>query len=95
MYKKGRKSGQVKFEWIPTNGARNGSKDVQIAGDFTEWQPVPLKKQKTGAYSVTLDLNKGSYQYKFQIDGQWQLDPDNDQKVQNNFGTLNNVVTIE
>ena len=91
MFKKGRKAGQIRFELTPINGVKN----VLIAGDFTNWQPVEMKKQKTGVFAVTLDLGKGSFQYKFQIDGEWRLDPDNEQKTQNNFGTLNNVVNLE
>ncbi|MBN1765060.1 MAG: glycogen-binding domain-containing protein [Sedimentisphaerales bacterium] len=90
MFAKGRKKDTVKFSISPSNGA----KKVFIAGDFTEWEPVRMRKQKDGSYSLTLTMSSGEYQYKFQVDDDWLLDPDNQSSAVNSFGTLNSVAKI-
>ncbi len=91
MYKKGRKKGTYRFVITPSNG----TKSVSIAGDFTNWEPVRMKKQKNGSFAHTLELEPGEYQYKFRVDDSWLLDPDNDDNRLNPYGTLNSLAMIE
>ncbi len=73
MFAKNKKNGSVKFS-IKTGSP---AKAVLLAGDFNQWKPTAMRKQKDGSFSVTVDLAKGNYEYKFLVDGQWVVDPDN------------------
>jgi 1,4-alpha-glucan branching enzyme len=91
MFSKGSKKGTIKFSVKPVKTA----KKVELAGDFSSWQPVEMKKQKDGSYMATISAGQGSHQYKFLIDGRWEVDPDNSRRAANNFGTLNSIATVE
>jgi 1,4-alpha-glucan branching enzyme len=64
---------------------------VSLAGCFTNWDqaPIALRKDKTGVWKKTVSLEAGEYEYRFLVDGQWQDDPQCDQRVPNQFGTQN------
>lgn len=71
---------------------------VAISGDFNNWSPEGKKmtdKTGEGLYKVTLSLAPGAYEYKFIIDGAWQIDRENKDWVQNTLGTLNSVLRVE
>lgn len=72
------------------------SKDVKLAGDFNGWNAskCPLKKQKDGHWTATLNLKSGSYQYRFLVDGNWENDQRPVKVVPNAFGTWNCVIEI-
>lgn len=67
------------------------AENVSIAGDFDNWDATchPMKKDKKGAWKVSLNLFPGTYQYRFFVDGEWQTDPGCTDCVENPFGTLN------
>ncbi len=71
---------------------------VQIAGDFTGWQPQPLDAvgghNGSTLWQKALRLRPGFYQYKFLIDGRWTPDPNNDKTVDNSFGSLNSFISV-
>jgi 1,4-alpha-glucan branching enzyme len=90
MFARGTKSGTVQFIIKPSNGA----KKIQVAGDFSDWRPVDMRKQKSGAFAATVPVPPGSHEYKFILDGQWIVDPDNNAWACNPFGTLNSVAKI-
>jgi hypothetical protein len=54
------------------------AKAVYLAGDFNHWDPTgqPMVKDRDG-WIVRIDLTPGKYDYKFVVDGDWILDPDN------------------
>ncbi len=87
MIAKGQKKGTLKFSIRPANGA----KEVALAGDFTDWKPTSMKKQKDGTFSIMLPVPEGAHEYKFVVDGQWVVDPDNNKWALNPYGTLNSV----
>ncbi|MFT5369524.1 MAG: 1,4-alpha-glucan branching enzyme [Candidatus Latescibacterota bacterium] len=69
------------------------AKEVNVLGSFNGWEQRPLKKQKDGEWSTWTNLESGSYEYRFLVDGQWQDVPDAE-KVCNPYGTENNLVTV-
>ena len=70
-------------------------KAVYLAGCFNDWNPTGKKMTfKAGVYSATVKLAPGEYQYKFIIDGEWQLDRLNPVAVYNEFGSQNNVLVV-
>ncbi|MDT8378452.1 MAG: glycogen-binding domain-containing protein [Desulfotignum sp.] len=72
------------------------AKSVFLAGDFNKWNPEKhgLKKGKAGVWEKTLMLTPSTYEYKFIVDGEWQIDPSNNRTCQNCFGTRNNLLTV-
>jgi 1,4-alpha-glucan branching enzyme len=64
---------------------------VQLVGNFTHWQkqPVQLKKESDGIWRTTVQLEPGTYYYRFVVDGQWHDDPECTLRVPNSFGSEN------
>ena len=90
MLKKGRKKGTIRFTLSGFEAARNAS----LAGDFTGWKPVRMRKQK-GSFALTASVKPGRHQYKFLVDGQWVADPDGDSWAVSPIGTVNSLATVE
>jgi len=90
MLSKGRKKGSIRFAL-----ALDGAKKVQLAGDFSQWKPVPMRKQTDGSFATVLDLKPGAHEYKFIVDDHWTVDPDNSAWALNPCGTLNSVVVAD
>ena len=69
---------------------------VSLAGDFNGWDAnsVALKKMRGDTWKKDLQLESGKYEYKFIVDGQWIVDPDNNQIVTNSFGSENSVFEV-
>ena len=87
------KSGQKKGTYI-FSLKDSGSQKAFLAGDFTGWQPMAMKKQK-GFFSATVALPVGRHQYKFIADNNWLLDPDNQERAVSTMGTINSVVVAK
>jgi chromosome partitioning protein len=74
------------------------AKNVQIAGDFNNWQPENTKMQKvgeSGVWQTKLILPAGKYSYRFVVDGQWQQDPYNEHNELNPYGEYNSVFEVK
>jgi chromosome partitioning protein len=74
------------------------AENVQIAGDFNNWQPQETPMQKvgqSGVWQTQLKLPAGRYRYRLVVDGQWQQDPYNELTEINPFGEYNSVVEIK
>jgi 1,4-alpha-glucan branching enzyme len=71
---------------------------ILLVGDFNNWQigETPLKKTKTGVWSVTFDLETGKeYQFRYLIDGtNWENDPEADKFVASGLGSENSVLAL-
>ncbi|MGH7980769.1 MAG: isoamylase early set domain-containing protein, partial [Limisphaerales bacterium] len=67
--------------------------NVQLVGCFTNWQewPINLQKRSNGVWWTTVRLERGTYYYRFLVDGQWCDDPECPLVVPNPFGCLNAV----
>jgi len=70
--------------------------EVLLAADFTNWdkEPVKLIKGGGGVWHTKLSLAPGKHLYRFLVDGVWQDDPHQTQRVPNPFGTANSVVEV-
>jgi len=74
-----------------------GAKVVQAAGDFNGWNPsrTPLEQTAEGAWTVTLPLEPGRYEYQFVIDGErWIGDPFAVEQSNDGFGSRNAVLDV-
>lgn len=70
-------------------------KEVRIIGAFNNWnRGSALLKPGKGVYSATYNLEPGTYEYKFFVDGKELLDPSNPDSVSNGMGSYNNILTV-
>ncbi|MBS3756552.1 MAG: glycogen-binding domain-containing protein [Desulfobacterales bacterium] len=53
-----------------------------------------MKRKPGGFWGKTLTLQPGRYEYKFQVDGNWSLDPRSNNVCYNNFGSRNHVIIV-
>ncbi|MBE2271001.1 MAG: isoamylase early set domain-containing protein [Anaerolinea sp.] len=71
---------------------------VYIVGDFNNWdeKAMPMKRQKDGSFTVTLELEKGrDYQFRYLVNGtDWHNDWEADRYVVNPFSGDNSVVVV-
>ena len=71
---------------------------VSVAGSFNNWKPgdkVMTDQTGKGDYFVALLLNKGKYEYKFLIGDKWTIDPECEEWVTNDLGSMNSVVVVK
>ncbi|MGR5133691.1 isoamylase early set domain-containing protein [Vibrio alfacsensis] len=78
---------------------KNQWQSIQIAGDFNNWQPEPMKlvkKSKLFKFKIRLPKEQNiEFRYLFN-EAEWENDPQADAYVPNRFGSDNSVVsTIE
>ena len=90
MYQKGRKKGTVRFSLAPPGDAGR----AWLAADFNGWQPVRMRRGKSGEFVVVLPVPSGTHEYKFLVDDDWTVDPENSDWSLNPYGTLNSVAQI-
>ncbi len=72
-------------------------KRVQIAGQMNDWAPnlsPDLNLNKDGIYEAELRLSPGTYLYQMALDGDWNHDPNNPNKVDNGYGKYNSILQV-
>lgn len=75
---------------------------VHIGGDFNSWEvtsmPAELRKKAYGRWERSLFITPGQYAYKFLVDytdwREWKVDPVQERKGLNPYGTFNSVLTV-
>jgi hypothetical protein len=69
--------------------------EVVATGDFTDWshEGITLKRRKDGAWSRTLYLAPGRYEYRLLIDGHWGNNPAAEHS-DNAYGSVNDVIFV-
>ncbi len=66
---------------------------VTLAGSFNNWdQSQIVCGREADAWVCRVDLEPGEYTYKFIVDGNWVLDPDNPNTAEDEAGNTNNVL---
>ena len=69
---------------------------VAVAGSFNEWnQSQRLCGKEGDEWVCRIDLEPGKYTYKFIIDGDWILDPDNPTTEDDERGITNSVLVVK
>ncbi|HTX20336.1 MAG TPA: isoamylase early set domain-containing protein [Candidatus Aquilonibacter sp.] len=63
--------------------------NVQLVGDFTQWQehPISLQKGADGLWQTKVKLTPGTHHYRFVVDGEWRNDPECALREPNPFGS--------
>lgn len=82
---------EVILDFQELNGA-----DLKIAGDFNDW--VPDQGVRTisinGSIKKVFTVTPGAHEYRLIIDGVWQPDPTNPNKVPNPLGGINSLLNV-
>lgn len=68
---------------------------VQIAGSFSNWQPIDLLHDAEAAtHAIRLDLPPGRHEYRLIVDGTWTADPYNTDWILSEFGEPHSLVDV-
>ena len=69
--------------------------NVYLAGSFNNWQRKNLAMQPADSgWALPLYLANGTYTYRFVVDKEWMADPNNPEKMPNEFGEYNSVIRL-
>ena len=79
----------VLFEYEDEN-----AQSVFLVGSMNNWNTTatPMEKDENGIWKVVLKLNSGKHTYKFMVDGNWQVDPQNPNLEDDGYGGSNSVI---
>ncbi len=76
----------------------DGAKEIFVAGDFNNWESDSkdhrMRKYKDNVWKKKLKLKTGRYEYQFVVDGQWCIDPENQNRQPNPYCTENSVLIV-
>ncbi|MBW2593823.1 MAG: isoamylase early set domain-containing protein [Deltaproteobacteria bacterium] len=76
----------------------NSYETAHLVGEFNNWNllSTPMKQLKTGAFTATIDLEKGGeYQFRYLLDKKcWENDIDADEFSPTPYGDSKNSVII-
>jgi hypothetical protein len=77
------------------NGYLN-AEQVMLAGSFNDWKPDQLQMERMdGGWEYTLNLVGGKHYYKFIVDGDWMVDPQNTILEGDGHGNVNSVIMVQ
>ena len=70
-------------------------KTVLVCGSFDDWKEKhPLSfNQSLDKWTCTISIKKGKHLYKYIIDGNWEINP-NEPSIKGNDGITNNVINV-
>ena len=72
------------------------AKKVILAGTFNNWSEDEIKMVRTDdGWKHTLTLSSGKHHYKFIVDGEWLVDPENPIKEYDYHGYINSVRMVK
>ncbi|MEZ4803543.1 MAG: hypothetical protein R2797_12295 [Gelidibacter sp.] len=73
------------------------AKEVVLAGSFNDWNEHDFQMQKNdyGVWTYSLPLSGGKHHYKFIVDGNWIVDPDNTVQEYDGIGHINSVYMVK
>ncbi|BBT68076.1 isoamylase early set domain-containing protein [Aeromonas caviae] len=93
---------EVKVNFAVEKEAAGDAEQVLLLGEFSQWQPIELKRMKNGEFKATLNLptdGPSHFEYCYQLvqpDGETLYDNDweADDYVPGPFGRDNSVVRV-
>jgi len=71
---------------------------ITLFGSFNSWNRNELimkDENGDGIFEITIPLEPGRYEYKFYVDGEEIVDPENPVFVSNGMGSFNSIVEVE
>lgn len=89
---------QAETVWTRFVYTDNEADSVAVAGDFSQWEPIPLTPHTVEGVTVWTGLvpvSRGEHEYQFVIDGEkWVTDPLAPVKQDDGFGAKNAVLKL-
>lgn len=74
----------------------SNAREVLVSGSFSGWSEENNRMiWKNGAWRFPIFLRPGKHVYKFIIDGEWEIDPNNPLYEENQFESGNSILWIE
>jgi hypothetical protein len=73
--------------------APEGASRVELLGDFTLWESVPMSRDGSG-WEVELEVAVGAHHYGYLVDGEWYV-PEDEPSVPDEWGRLSAILVIE
>jgi chromosome partitioning protein len=72
------------------------AKKVYVAGDFNGWKLDDASKManEDGTWRLKVNLEPGSYRYRFVKDGEWIEDPSNSKSLMNPYGQMDSLIEV-
>lgn len=77
------------------SGRFGQAQSVKVAGSFNAWNPETMQPGPDGDWKLELMLPAGHYEYKYVVDGDWQLDPQCPHSADDGCGNVNSVLKID
>jgi hypothetical protein len=71
-----------------------GAESVELMGDFTDWQPVPLTQIRPGTWQIQLALTPGIHRVNVRVDGGAWLVPAGARPEESEFGGAVGLVVV-
>ncbi|MBQ8625395.1 MAG: starch-binding protein [Agathobacter sp.] len=68
---------------------------VEVFGSMNEWASGFEMTKDGNVFSYTCELDAGTYQYKFVVDGEWIIDPVNSNTAEDGLGGLNSSFEVK
>jgi len=75
-----------------------GATSVSLVGDFSDWDASRFQMEQVsedGAWSITIPLTPGRYEYQFEVDGAQRVNDPTRPQSSSDFGSPNSVITVE
>lgn len=93
-----RPEGEGPFREVVFHMPAPQARSVALVGEFNQWRgeaAVRLEKGEDGVWRGRLRVPPGNYQYKYLVDGQWVLDPENPLRVVTDNGIVNSLIRVK
>ena len=76
---------------------QTGTRQIEIAGSFTNWQRIPLQPHgTTGYWEITLEVPPGEHAFSYILDGDRIVaDPTVPAQEKDDFGAVNSILVVE
>ncbi len=91
-------SSQQETVWTRFIYTTDDAESVAVAGDFSQWDPIPLSPRTVNGETVwtgLIPISRGEHEYQFVIDGtRWVADPLAPVKRDDGFGAQNAVLKL-
>jgi hypothetical protein len=71
-----------------------GARRVEVVGDWTQWQPVPMERARDGAWVLNVALPSGVYRFNVILDGEQWAVPSGVASVDDGFGGQTGVFIV-
>ncbi len=71
---------------------------VFVAGEFNNWRldaHARLERDEEGVWRRKVPLPPGRYQYKYYVDGEWVVDPENPLRIVTESGIVNSLIKVK